>query len=191
MEQNDAKAFYMECLSVELGEGRIRSIIDFFFPSANSYIRLMRQTEYHQRSEGWWHKLIEKYLKWKLGRFSVATGISIPPGTCDCGLTLYHHGSIVINQATQIGRNCCIMNNVNIGTNNGSDKAPRIGNNVYIGPGAVIFGNIEIADNCYIGANSVVCKSVMEPNAVIMGVPGQIIRYEQLFWWQKNKLNRI
>lgn len=55
------------------------------------------------------------------------------------------------------------MNNVNIGANQGSMKAPLIGNDVYIGPGAVIFGDIEIADGCYIGANAVVLKSVTEP----------------------------
>lgn len=55
------------------------------------------------------------------------------------------------------------MNNVNIGAIQGSMKAPLIGNDVYIGPGAVIFGDIDIADGCYIGANVVVLKSVTEP----------------------------
>lgn len=45
----------------------------------------------------------------------------------------------------------------------GSKKAPKIGDNVYIGPGAVLFGDIEIADNCWIGANAVVNKSFLEP----------------------------
>lgn len=62
--------------------------------------------------------------------------------SCKKGLILYHHGSIVINAACRIDENCCIMNNVNIGTNNGSDKAPKIGNNVYVDPETVIFGNI-------------------------------------------------
>lgn len=82
------------------------------------------------------------------------------------------------------------MNNVNIGANNGSSKAPRIGDNVYIGPGAVVFGDIEIADGCYIGANSVVCRSVVEANAVVVGVPGHIVKHESEPWWQKNRLDR-
>ena len=48
---------------------------------------------------------------------------------------------------------------MNIGAHH--DKASRIGNNVYIGPGAIIFGDIEIADNVSIGANATVNKSVL------------------------------
>lgn len=184
------EVFYKLCIKTECGDGIFRPLIDALFPSSGAYIRLMRQVEYHMKSKGWIHNSMTIYLKWKLGRFSVATGISIPPGTCDCGLTLYHHGSIVINQATRIGRNCCIMNNVNIGANNGSSLAPRIGDNVYIGPGAVIFGDIEIANNCYIGANSVVCKSITEPFSVVVGIPGKVIKKEAQTWWQKNRLNR-
>lgn len=118
------------------------------------------------------------------------TGITIPRNVCGIGLTLYHYGSIVLNQSVRIGDNCCIMNNVNIGANQGSPKAPQIGNNVYIGPGAVIFGDIIIADGCYIGANAVVNKSVLEPNSVIVGVPGKVIGVDEVHWWQKNGLKR-
>lgn len=82
------------------------------------------------------------------------------------------------------------MNNVNIGANGGSDKAPIIGDNVYIGPGAVIYGDITIADGCYIGANSVVNKSFLEPHSVVVGVPGKVVGKENTTWWQKNHLNR-
>ena len=82
------------------------------------------------------------------------------------------------------------MNNVNIGANQGSDKAPVIGNDVYIGPGSVIFGDITIADGCYIGANSVVNKSVEEPNSVIVGIPAKVIKTDPVHWWEKNNLKR-
>ena len=121
---------------------------------------------------------------------SVKTGITIPPGTCKEGLTLYHYGSIVLNEACRIGKNCCIMNNVNIGANGGSDKAPIIGNDVYIGPGAVIYGDIRIADGCYIGANAVVNKSIVEPHSVVVGAPAKIIKTDKEVWWEKNRLNR-
>ena len=130
-----------------------------------------------------WHTL------WK--RWSLKTGITIPKNTVWGGVTLYHYGSIVVNSACRIGRNCCIMNNVNIGANGGSPKAPQIGDNVYIGPGAVIYGDIKIADGCYIGANAVVNKSFEEINSIIAGVPARIIGHEETKWWEKNKLNRI
>ncbi|MDM7919729.1 MAG: hypothetical protein QUS12_11250 [Methanosarcina sp.] len=50
-----------------------------------------------------------------------------------------------------------------------------MGNNVYIGPGAKIFGDIEIADGIAIGANSVVNKSFTEPNIGIAWIPARKI----------------
>lgn len=82
------------------------------------------------------------------------------------------------------------MNNVNIGANGGSHKAPKIGDNVYIGPGAVIFGDIEIADGCYVGANAVVNKSFLEPNSVIVGIPAKVVKKDNVCWWEKNHLKR-
>ena len=82
------------------------------------------------------------------------------------------------------------MNNVNIGANQGSNKAPQIGDNVYIGPGAVIFGDITIADGCYIGANAVVNKDIVEPYSVVVGIPAKVIKIDNVSWWQKNSLKR-
>lgn len=121
---------------------------------------------------------------------SQKAGITISKNSCEKGLTLYHFGSIVVNANARIGKNCCIMNNVNIGANAGNNKAPKIGNNVYIGPGVVIYGDIEIADGCYIGANSVVNKSFLMPNSVIVGIPAKVIKTETKNWWQKNEMNR-
>lgn len=117
------------------------------------------------------------------------TEVNTPVNRCDEGLTIYHISSITLNSATEVGRNCCIMNNVNIGVNGGSSKAPRIGNNVYIGPGAVIYGDLDIADG-YIGANAVVNKSFLEPNSIIAGAPTKMIGNEKICWWQKKRMNR-
>lgn len=176
--------------SIELNNGSIRFIVDCLQPSTNSYIRFLRYTEYCINNNGILFKALARILKWKLGRLSVSLGITIPPNTCDIGLTIYHHGSIVVNPTTKIGKNCCIMNNVNIGANGGSAKSPQIGSNVYIGPGAVIYGDITIADNSYIGANAVVNKSFTEPYSVIAGIPAKIIKKENIVWWQKNRMKR-
>jgi serine acetyltransferase len=56
----------------------------------------------------------------------VYTGILIPINTFDERLTLNHHVCIVVNGATKIGRNCCIMENVNIETNGGSSIALQL-----------------------------------------------------------------
>ena len=69
---------------------------------------------------------------------------------------------------------------VNIGAHH--NKAPKIGNNVYIGPGAIIFGDIEIADNVSIGANATVNKSVFESNTVVAGTPAVIMKRNVKSW---------
>ena len=161
-----------------------------FTPPAFAFLKSLRSLEYHYNTPGLYHKLLLPFVYWRYLKLSQKAGISISKNSCEKGLTLYHFGSIVVNAATRIGRNCCIMNNVNIGANAGSSKAPKIGDNVYIGPGAVIYGEIEIADGCYIGANAVVNKSFLEPHAVIAGVPAKVIKFEQENWWQKNKMNR-
>jgi serine O-acetyltransferase len=71
---------------------------------------------------------------------------------------------------------CYFWSFEHIGWQPGSwDKAPKIGNNVFIGPGAKIFGDIEIADNVAIGVNSVVNKSFLEPGITIAGIPAKKI----------------
>ena len=165
--------------------------IIFFRRYCHHYIYILRTLEYHQKNKGWYHLLMKMLFEWRLKKWQLKTGISILPGSFGEGLTIYHHGSIVVNRATKVGKNCCIMNNVNIGANGGSDKAPVIGDNVYIGPGAVIYGDITIADGCYIGANAVVNKSFNEPYSVIAGVPAKVIKYDKVSWWEKNGLKRI
>jgi serine O-acetyltransferase len=75
-----------------------------------------------------------------------------------------------------VSANCRIYVCTSIGNKAGHrDLAPIIGNNVYIRPGAKIFGDIKIADGIAIGANSVVDKSFTEPNIGIAGVPAKKI----------------
>lgn len=103
-------------------------------------------------------------------------GFSIPWIVCGPGLSIAHYGTIVINGNARIGTHCRINIAVNIGANNGSKKAPILGDNVYIGPGAKIFGDINIADNVMIGANSVVNKSVEEIGSAVVRIPAKRVR---------------
>lgn len=83
------------------------------------------------------------------------------------------HGNIIINGQAKIGDNVNFHGNNCIGeTKNGT---PVIGNNVEIGYGATIIGNIKIADNITIGANSLVNKSFAEEGVIIAGNPAHII----------------
>ena len=104
--------------------------------------------------------ILNKYL---LRRYALKCGFTIPYYTCGKGLALPHRGTIVINTTAQIGENCRIHEGVTIGSTNGSKVAAKIGNNVFIGSGAKIIGDISIADDVSIGANAVVVKSIEEP----------------------------
>jgi serine O-acetyltransferase len=114
------------------------------------------------------------WLYWKFRREQIKYGFIIWPNCFGPGLSIAHPGPIIVNSAARIGKNCRIHECVNIGTEAGyGHKVPHIGNNVFIGPGAKIFGEITIADGIAIGANSVVNKSFLEPNITIAGVPAK------------------
>jgi serine O-acetyltransferase len=97
---------------------------------------------------------------------------TIPLNVFGPGLSISHYGTIVVNKHAVIGANCRIHPGVCIGGLNG--KSPRIGNNVYIGPGVKIFGDITIGDNVAIGANAVVNKDV-PMKVTVAGNPAEII----------------
>ncbi len=116
-------------------------------------------------------------LRWRYDRLSAQLGFTIPPNVFGPGLSISHRGTIVVNGNARIGANCRIHVCVNIGVEAGGPPGhvPVIGDNVYIGPGAKIFGDIQIADGIAIGANAVVNKSFREPNITIGGVPARKI----------------
>lgn len=98
-------------------------------------------------------------------------GFSIPKNVFGPGLCIVHYGTIVVSPLAKIGAWCRIHPSTSIGEYNG---APQCGDYVYIGPGAKLYGNINIGDNVAIGANSVVNKS-FESNITIAGIPATVI----------------
>lgn len=94
------------------------------------------------------------------------------------GLRINHYGLIVVNPNAKIGEWCDIHQGVNIGQNIEPGSAPCIGNHVWIGPGAKLFGAIRIGDNVMIGANAVVNRSFEKGNCRIAGVPAHIVSEE-------------
>jgi serine O-acetyltransferase len=116
------------------------------------------------------------YRKILFRKLSVKLGFSISPNTFGPGLSIAHRGTIVVNGGARIGANCRIHVGVNIGTEAGkSAAAPAIGDNCYIGPGAKLFGEINIGSNTVIGANAVVNKSFPEGNQTLGGIPASVI----------------
>lgn len=106
-------------------------------------------------------------------------GFQIPNQTkIGSGLFIGHFGTIVISANAEIGNNCNIAHNITIGAARGKrNGAPKIGNKVWIGTGAVITGNIVIGNNVLIAPNSFVNIDV-PPHSVVLGNPCKIIKKE-------------
>jgi serine O-acetyltransferase len=81
---------------------------------------------------------------------------------------------VVIHSNSVIGDNCLVAQNVTIGRNFGDTLVPRIGDDVYIGAGSVVFGEIIIGNNVIIGPNSLVNKNIPD-NCTVVGNPLRII----------------
>ncbi len=113
----------------------------------------------------------------------VLTGISLPAGSqIGRGLYIGHFGHIIIHSEAKMGYNCNISQGVTIGiTARGKRQGvPRFGNRVFVGPNAIILGNIAVGDDAAIGAGAVVTQSV-PPLAVVAGNPARVISYQGSF----------
>ena len=121
------------------------------------------------------HYLLARYISEKAKR---KTGIEIHPGaTIGKRLFIDHGFGVVIGETAVIGNDVTIFHGVTLG-GTGKQKGkrhPTIGDNVFIGSGAKILGNIKVGNNSKIGANAVVLKDVPE-NTTAVGVPAVIKR---------------
>ena len=114
-----------------------------------------------------------------LSQFSrFVTGIEIHPGAdISKGFFIDHGMGVVIGETTIIGENVTLFQGVTLG-GTGKEKGkrhPTLGNNVVVGAGAKVLGDIKIGDNVNIGANAVVIRDVPDDSTVV-GVPGRIAR---------------
>ena len=81
------------------------------------------------------------------------------------GFVLVHGIGTQINAASHIGDNCTVLHNVTIGGGHGG--APTLGNNVFVGAGALIIGGVKIGDNVNIGAGAIVVTDVPSNSTVV------------------------
>ena len=139
------------------------------------YIYALRHVEYHLNNRGIYHLFMQKVWLILLRHYSYKTGFQIPPNTIEEGLTIWHWGYLIINEKTKIGKNCTLYPGIVIGHKEAGGPSPVIGNNVFIGSGAKIFGGLTIGDNVTIASNSVVTKNIPS-NTVVGGVPSVIIK---------------
>ena len=131
------------------------------------------------------HRIAHKLAYWKIPfvpRYisyltRIITGIEIHPKARIGERFFIDHGEgVVIGETTIIGDDVLIYQQVTLG-GTGSEhgkRHPTIGNNVIIGAGAKVLGNITIGNNVRIGAGSVVIDNVPD-NSTVVGVPGRVV----------------
>lgn len=132
---------------------RYRRFVDLRHPNLSLLLLLTFQPEFRTQF---------KLRLGGIGRLSLLGGVN----SCDLaycknigkGFVLLHGYGTVFNTNVKIGNNCTVLHNVTIGA--GPSGVPIIGNNVYIGAGAIIIGGIKIGDNVKIGAGAIVVKDV-------------------------------
>lgn len=116
------------------------------------------------------NRILFYFLFLWLRRLKVKYGFDISYRTqIGKGFYIGHFGNIVIHGDTVIGENCNISQGITIGVSNYGEKKgiPTIGNKVFIGPNACIFGNITVGNNVTIGANSVVTENIPDRKTVL------------------------
>jgi serine O-acetyltransferase len=124
---------------------------------------------------------------WTLGRRDFALylqsqsskmfSVDINPATrIGNGIMIDHGHGIVIGETATIGDNVSILQGVTLGGTGKEtgDRHPKVSDNVLIGAGAKVLGNIRIGECSRVAAGSVVLKDV-PPNSTVAGVPAKIV----------------
>jgi serine O-acetyltransferase len=153
-------------------------------PAANNWLEVLlcypgvHALAFHRIAHWLWCKqvpILPRVLS-HCGRF--LTGIDIHPGaSIGQGVFIDHGMGVVVGETAIVGDYCLIYQNVTLGgTGKQTDKRhPTLGQNVVVGAGAKVLGNINLGDHVRVGAGSVVLRDVPE-DCTVVGVPGRIVR---------------
>ena len=147
----------------------------FLYPSFKAILR--------HRVAHWLYEHKHYFLaRWYSQRTVRKTGIEIHPGaTIGKGLFIDHGHGVIIGETTIIGDNVTLYQGVTLG-GTGKEQGkrhPTIGNNVMISAGAKVLGSFTVGENSKIGAGSVVLSEV-PPNCTVVGVPGRVVKRDNL-----------
>ena len=155
------------------GDPAARSAVEIFFCYPGFHAILLHRLAHKLYQSGF---ILLARIVSQLNR--AATGIEIHPGAQIGRRFFIDHGmGVVIGETAEIGDDVLLYQGVTLG-GTGKEKGkrhPTIGNNVVIGTGAKILGNILIGHHSKIGAGSVVIRPVPDHSTVV-GVPGRVTR---------------
>lgn len=143
-----------------------------------SYTRILRKLEYYtNKKERPWDFIFRFWYFFQWRRLNIRHHLFIKPNVVGPGLKLVHYGYRRIDSVSSIGKNLTVLPMVLIGKKiPGIDICKcTIGDNVYIGAGAIIMSPVTIGDNVIIGAGSVVTKDIPS-NCIVAGNPAKVIK---------------
>jgi serine O-acetyltransferase len=120
-------------------------------------------------------KLARRLEPWLHLATRLLLGIEIPRQTrIGPGLLIWHQGPITINWRVRIGRNCTLQQGVTIGAQRPGGAVPVIGDDVYIGAGGRVLGDVRVGDGARVGAAALVLEDVPAGHTAV-GVPARMI----------------
>jgi len=134
------------------------------------FIKYMRLSNYYGDKT-----LLGLYYLRKKNKLSFLLNYEISGKNIGPGLTIYHNGPVVINGNAVIGSNLILHGDNCIGNDGKTGLCPVIGNNVDVGVGAKIIGDVKIADNVTIGAGAVVVHDIDREGVTVVGIPAKIV----------------
>lgn len=175
IDSKKAYKYFLECDKKALGITKKRpSIIG---DEIWKFEILLRKTEYYKNSinKNIIYILLYYISMLRFHHLRVKLGFSIPLNVFGPGLSIAHRGCIVVNGNAKVGKNCRIQECTTIGATNGESFAPVLGDNIFLGSGARIIGNVYLADDIAVGANAVVTKTFDTAGITIAGVPAKKI----------------
>ncbi len=140
------------------------------------FVKYLRKSEYYYNTRKYiFGNIMYLYYRRKKNKLGIKLGIEAWENCFEKGLKIWHTATIVVNGETKIGSNCEIKGDLCIGNNGKNNLSPKIGNDVQIGNGAKIIGDITIGNKTIIGAGTVVTKSFIQNDNILVGVPAKKI----------------
>lgn len=147
----------------------------FLYPSFKVMVHYRLAHKLYKKGHYFWARYISQ-------RGVRKTGIEIHPGAeIGKGFFIDHGNGVIIGETTIIGDNVTLYQGVTLG-GTGKEQGkrhPTVGNNVMISAGAKVLGSFKIGDNSKIGAGSVVLEEV-PPNSTVVGVPGRVVKRDNI-----------
>lgn len=143
------------------------------------YVRLLRKEEYYANTgKNKLHTMLCLFYLRKKNSLGNKLGFKIPRNCFGPGLTIYHHGEIIVNENARIGADCKLHGGNCIGNNALTHEVPQIGDGLDMGIGAKIVGPVALGSHITVGANAVVNRSCEKNGVVLAGVPAREIKKE-------------